>query len=35
MSQRTSFMLVFAFVWGYWRQFPARFAVIVGGVLLV
>ncbi len=31
---RISFIQVFAFVWGYWRGFPVRFAVIVAGVLL-
>jgi len=25
---------VLAFVWGYWRRFPVRFALISGGVLL-
>jgi ATP-binding cassette, subfamily B, bacterial len=34
MSQGASFLLVLRFVWSYWRQFPARFAGIVGGVLL-
>jgi len=34
MSQGAAFLLVMRFVWGYWRQFPARFALIVAGVLL-
>ena len=34
MSQRVSFPQVFSFVWGYWRQFPLRFGVIIAGVLL-
>jgi ATP-binding cassette, subfamily B, bacterial len=33
MSQAASFLQVVRFVWGYWRQFSARFAVIVTGVL--
>lgn len=33
-SQRVAFVRVCAFVWGYWRQLPRRFAVIVAGVLL-
>jgi ATP-binding cassette, subfamily B, bacterial len=32
--QSTAFAAVCAFVWSYWRQFPVRFAGIVGGVLL-
>lgn len=34
MSQGASFLLVVRFVWRYWRQFPARFAAIVAGVLM-
>jgi ATP-binding cassette, subfamily B, bacterial len=33
VSQGASFLLVVRFVWGYWRQFPVRFVLIVAGVL--
>lgn len=33
MNDRVAFGQVFAFVWGYWRAFPVRFALIAGGVL--
>ncbi len=32
-TERVAFAQVFAFVWGYWRQFPVRFGLICGGVL--
>ncbi|MEQ8858059.1 MAG: ABC transporter ATP-binding protein [Pseudomonadales bacterium] len=33
-TERVAFVQVFAFVWGYWRQFPVRFTAICSGVLL-
>lgn len=33
-GERVEFLQVFAFVWRYWRQFPARFGVIVAGALI-
>ena len=33
-TERIAFAQVLAFVWRYWRLFPLRFGVIVGGVLL-
>jgi ATP-binding cassette, subfamily B, bacterial len=33
-SGRIQFLQVFAFVWRYWQLFPARFGLIVGGVLV-
>ena len=33
-AQAIAFSQVFAFVWRHWQRFPARFALIAGGVLL-